>query len=434
MVPSKHNIISKIKDSENYFIVNLLSRNADIIDPSKAKEFETLEFTNSDELMEKGYLVNPQEEDKLYRERYLSFVDNRETDEIQLFFVPWYACNFACSYCYQDEYEWSTQKLSTEITDAFFAYIKTNFSNRKKYITLFGGEPLLTSNYHKQQIEYILKSSKEAGLDVAIVTNGYHLADYIDILKNSNIREIQVTLDGTATTHNERRFLKDKSPTFANISDGIDALLQNNIPVNLRMVIDRENINNLPELARYCISKGWTTSPNFKTQLGRNYELHHCQKSSQRLYSRLELYQDLYRLINQYPEVIEFHKPAFSISKFLVENGELPDPLFDSCPACKTEWAFDFTGTIYSCTATVGKKEEELGSFYPAMSLKVDKIGNWQDRDVLAITECKNCPVQLACGGGCGSIAKNQKGSILKPDCRPVKELMELGIGAYFKE
>ena len=71
------------------------------------------------------------------------------------------------------------------------------------------------------------------------------------------------------------------------------------------------------------------------------------------------------RLIRQHPAILQFHKPAYSVSKFLFENGELPDPLFDSCPGCKTEWAFDYTGRIYSCTATVGKPGEELGTFYP---------------------------------------------------------------------
>ena len=38
------------------------------------------------------------------RSAYLDFVASRETDEVQLFYVPTYACNFGCSYCFQDEY------------------------------------------------------------------------------------------------------------------------------------------------------------------------------------------------------------------------------------------------------------------------------------------------------------------------------------------
>jgi uncharacterized protein len=39
--------------------------------------------------------------------------------------------------------------------------------------------------------------------------------------------------------------------------------------------------------------------------------------------------------------------------------------------------------------------------------------------------------VQLACGGGCAALAKNQTGRLHAPDCRPVKELLGLGMALY---
>jgi uncharacterized protein len=200
------------------------------------------------------------------------------------------------------------------------------------------------------------------------------------------------------------------------------------------MVIDKDNIDNLPDLAEFAIEKGWTKSSHFKTQIGRNYELHHCQSSPDRLFDRISLYEKIFELTKKNPRILEFFKPAYSVSKFLSENGELPEPLFDSCPACKTEWAFDYTGNIYSCTATVGKTDESLGTFYPEVVRKDKIIEQWQTRDVTSIGQCRECPVQLACGGGCGSVAKNKTGLICSPDCRPVKELLELGFSAYFND
>ena len=200
------------------------------------------------------------------------------------------------------------------------------------------------------------------------------------------------------------------------------------------MVIDKENIENLADLAPFAIDKGWTSSPYFKTQIGRNYELHHCQSAASKLFSRISLYEKLYDLTKAHPHILEFYKPAYSISKFLAENGSMPDPLFDSCPACKTEWAFDYTGKIYSCTATVGKEDESLGTFYPEVSRLDGIINLWESRDVTTIPACKTCSVQLACGGGCGSVAKNKNGSIGSPDCRPVEQLLELGFAAWFNE
>ncbi len=437
---SSQNILSKVKESENHFIVNLLTGNADILTPLEAEKLELIrnggtadpEFSN--EMAEKGYLTNTETEKKHFRLQYYNALDERDQEEVQLFFILNYSCNFGCTYCYQDEYTNSGAAQGNAMTDAFFTYLQTEFATRKKYITVFGGEPLLNNQHQKDQIAYLLQKAKEAQLEVCFVTNGYTLEEYIDVLTTGKIREIQVTIDGTASVHDNRRTLKGGGKTFDKIVKGVDACLANELPVNLRMVIDKENIGNLPEFAQFAIDKGWTTHPLFKTQIGRNYELHHCQSTPDKLFSRISLYEKLYDLIKQYPHIQAFYKPAYSISKYLAENGKLPEPLFDACPACKTEWAFDYTGKIYSCTATVGKEDEALGTFYPEITRNEQLISEWESRDVTTIPECKTCSVQLACGGGCGSVAKNKNGSICSPDCRPVKELLELGFAAYFKE
>ena len=431
MEPSKHNIISRIADSDEYFIVNLLSGNADILGQEEATRFLANNHTDPDEYIEKGYLVDRAEEENRYRRKYLDFIEERDKDEIQLFFTPWYSCNFSCSYCFQDEYTNQVENTTPQVVDAFIEYAIKEFAGRKKYVTIFGGEPLLTTRSKMEIIQYLIRECNKSDLDVAIVTNGYNISDYIDILKNARIREMQVTLDGGEKAHDARRMLKGGKGTFQKIAKGIDELLENDIPVNLRMIVDKENVNELVELAHVAIDRGWTSHPLFKTAVGRNYELHHCQTNNMRLYSRIEMYKEIYHLVKQHPEILEFHKPLFSIAKFLFENGELPNPLFDSCSGTKTEWAFDYAGRIYSCTATVGNSGDELGTFYPEVHLDKDTIEDWQERDVLTIKECKTCSVRLACGGGCAAIAKNRTGSIASPDCRPVKELLEYGIGLY---
>ncbi len=436
---SAQNIFSKVKKSENFFIVNLLSGNADILDPGEAGMLKILrdggeadpEFMV--EMVQKGYLADEETEKKLFRSQYYNAVDYRDKDEIQLFFILNYSCNFGCTYCYQDEYTNQGAAQGTALTDAFFQYLETEFVARKKYITVFGGEPLLNTPHQKEQITYLLKKANEAQLEVCFVTNGYTLEEYTSILKTGNIREIQITIDGTEPIHDVRRTLKGGGKTFDKIVRGVDACLENGIAVNLRMVIDKENIDNLPEFARFAIEKGWTSHHLFKTQIGRNYELHHCQSTPDKLFTRLALYEKIFELNRQYPYIQAFYKPAYSISKYLSQNGKLPEPLFDACPACKTEWAFDYTGRIYSCTATVGKTDEALGTFYPEVSRNEQLINQWENRDVTTIPECKTCSVQLACGGGCGSVAKNKNGSICSPDCRPVKELLELGFAAYME-
>lgn len=430
---SKYNIVSQIRNSDESFIVNLLSGHADILSKEEVQKLSSGGGDDIAEFQTKGYLADEEQEKSVYRKKYIDFLQERETDEMQLFFVMNYSCNFACSYCYQGEYVPAKGMATAEIIDAFFDFIRKEHAGRNKYITLFGGEPLMPGEAQKKLVGYFVDKCKSHNIPLAVVTNGFELEDYLNILGRAEIKEIQVTLDGPSEVHDGRRMLHGGKPTFEKIIRGIDAALSHNMPVNLRMIVDKENIAFLPALADIAIEKGWTKHPNFKTQLGRNYELHSCQENQKALFSRMEMYEEIYQLLKQHPQIIEFHKPAFSISKFLSENGELPGPLFDACPACKTEWAFDYTGQIYSCTATVGKAGEELGTFWPEVRLNKERIEAWQERDVLNIPECRNCNLQLACGGGCGSVAKNKVGHCNSPDCRPVKELMELGFSYYFK-
>lgn len=433
---SKHNIVGRTRGRGTPFVVNLLSGSADLLEEADARPL--LEGTLPDDpraWLEKGYLVDPVEEERRWKRAYLDFLDARETDEIQIFFVPWYGCNFRCDYCFQEDYGVRPAALTDAVLDAFFAHVASEFAGRRKYLTLFGGEPLLPGEAARERVGAFLDRAAAAGLEVAVVTNGHTLRDYLDTLSRVRVREIQVTLDGPPEVHDARRALAGGRATFDAIASGIDAALAAGHVINLRSVVDRRNLSSLPGLARIARERGWTGNPRFKTQLGRNYELHTCHAAggSGALYSRLDLAEDLRDLVREHPGFLEYHRPAFSVSRFLLENGELPRPLFDACTGTKTEWAFDFRGGVYACTATVGKPGEELGAFWPRRTVDKEAIEAWSRRDTLSLSECRACANALACGGGCASVARNRTGTVSSPDCRPVRELLEIGIGEYLE-
>ena len=59
---SKHNIFSKIAGSEDYFLLNPLSGQADILDQDEARNYKDKTPLNRAEYVRKGYLVDPAEE------------------------------------------------------------------------------------------------------------------------------------------------------------------------------------------------------------------------------------------------------------------------------------------------------------------------------------------------------------------------------------
>jgi uncharacterized protein len=430
---SSHLVTGRLPGSQRGFALCALGGAADLLTPGELEDLQRGRL-GLGALRERGYLVAEEEERAAFRRAYLDFLDARESDEVQLFFVPWYGCNFACGYCYQAGYPTQAEAVRPEVVAAFFDHVRRAFSGRRAFVTLFGGEPLLPGDEARAFLADFATRARAAGLALAVVTNGYHLADCLPLLERAELQEIQVTLDGPRAVHDARRPLGGGGPTFERIAAGIDLALAAGHPVNLRMVVDRDNLGALPGLAREAAARGWTSSPDFKAHLGRNYELHACGPHPGRLFSRLELGRAFHALAKAEPEVLGLVRPDFSVARALAERGELPGPLFDACPGCKTEWAFDARGRIYACTATVGAPGQALGTFFPEVSLDESAVEEWQGRDVTSIPECRACAARLLCGGGCAALALRRTGRLRGPDCRPVGELTALGLDLYLTE
>ena len=151
--------------------------------------------------------------------------------------------------------------------------------------------------------------------------------------------------------------------------------------------------------------------------------------------SEVELWGQFAQLSKKYPILARFHRPDFKGMRRIVETGEMYIATYDTCPAAKTEWVFDLDGNIYGCTASCGREEYLLGTYWPDVNLKQDVISTWQKRDTKHITKCASCSYDAICGGGCGVVAANRDhGNLLAPDCRPIQELLEIGVNYYADE
>lgn len=448
MILAKNNIVVEIKKSvpQSYAILNPISGSFDLMGEKEKSMLNNInsgipvetEFT--DYLLERGYAFESESaQTQAVDNAYEAFQDEIADSQVQLILVPSYGCNLACTYCFQHGVDDRPVMISRETVDAFFDYARDQFGDRKRkpFITLFGGEPLVNSPVQRAIVEYIVDRCAAEGYELAAVTNGYDFTEYVDLLDRAEIKEIQFTLDGSKSIHDSRRATANHKGTFDRVVAGIEAAVKHGMTVNLRSVVDLENIQDLVNLAEFIDSKGWLELPatKFKTQIGRNYELFECYSRPKHLMSQVELWGEFAELSKQYPVLAKFHRPDFKGIRHVIETGEMPMATFDTCPAGKTEWVFDLNGDIFGCTASCGREEYRLGKFWPDVQLDQEAIGTWQKRDVRSISKCQDCTYNVICGGGCGVVAANRnEGEILSPDCRPVQEMLELGVNYYSSE
>ncbi len=390
-------------------------------------------------LRDARFVVDSDDEDRaLLAEAWADFAAEAERTPTQLVVVPTFGCNLRCTYCYQEVFDPSARGLvAPAVIDAFFAFVDRFHADDapRPYLTLFGGEPLVDTPAHHDRLARYLEGARARGLRVATVTNGYDLEAFVPALAAAAVKEVQVTIDGPAAVHDARRPHGSGRGTFERIVRGVDALVAAGVPVNLRVVADRENLPALPALARLAEARGWLDLPEgrFKTQVGRNYELFGCASRQRRgaLFDRVELWAEWVRLAEAEPVLRRFHRPRFHGARHLAEAGELPVPNFDACPAAKKEWAFAPDGGLYGCTATVGNPRHRLGTFHPELVLDEAAIAPWRARSTATIPGCAGCPAAPLCGGGCGALADAEGKGVGGPDCRPVAPLLGLGARYY---
>lgn len=438
--PSRYNLVTQI-DENSYAIFNPLSGAFDIADSKEKEAFESgvaQDSTQEEYWLERGYYFKDASSEQQYvNKRYFDFFDVSNENQIQFMLVLTYGCNFNCEYCYQRGVDTSKNVMSVDMLDAFIDFVIDYRNKHKKdvIVSLFGGEPLLPGKKHQELISHLIARLSLEKIPLTVVTNGYNLEEYIPLLSNADIKEIHVSLDGDRDEHDRRRQTKDGKDSFNKILNGMHAAKDAGFPINVRLITDKKTMSTLPGLAERLEEEGFFDLPKgrFKTSLGRNYELINEYVKPEDLFDLDQMYSAYVKLMLEFPILEKLHMPSFFGVTKVAKEGEMYVPSFDTCPAGKSEFVFDSSGSIFGCTASCGRDGYELGSFYPEVKWNNEELRAWKSRNILNIEECKECSVGVICGGGCGVIAKDREGKVHSPNCKPIKEVMDIGI-QYYKD
>lgn len=167
---------------------------------------------------------------------------------------PTLQCNFACPYCFEGEHP--NIYMTDQVEDELIAYLKKHTNAKSIHVTWFGGEPLLAFD----RIVSLTTRMKELGLvyQAGMITNGYSFnEENISQLSALDIKNIQITIDGSASLHDSRRYLKSGKGTFHKIVDNI-ALLQQIAPevrIAVRVNVDETNKDDFIKVYKFFSEK-----------------------------------------------------------------------------------------------------------------------------------------------------------------------------------
>lgn len=393
----EHSTIMKTNKEDEYILINLLNGLSDILSEEDLnlikhwKELENIQLENEyeielyEELIQRKYIMKNLEEEIKYKELQLEVLrknyEKRKSNIKDLGIVLTYDCNFGCSYCFESNVNNHDKDI---LTDEMIDRAEELFPNIET-ILLYGGEPLLEQNI--EIIRYIIK--KYPDKEYRIITNGYGIDKYIDILQKIKVKWLQVTLDGVKETHDKSRFLKDnRLGTYDKLISNIDLAIKNNIRIKIRMNISKANYQECLEL-RENLKKEYPDNKLLIFELQPIFQLDDESKN---------FLEPILYSVDEYSDNT-INNMSSNLHRSLIDGKPIGLKYY-SCPAETSARLIDNRGDIYSCLVSVGNRDSRVGTYYPEFKYFEKSLIN---RNITTIEQCKSCKFALLCGGGCGN-------------------------------
>ncbi|HFL2404839.1 TPA: radical SAM protein [Clostridioides difficile] len=404
---STYNHKFEIKDNE-LFLYNALTGGFCMVDKEDAKQIIKKSDLSSDISNLKG-LTN----DIINELKKGGFIIGKDIDEIKLLksicnvkrfnvnnsltltLMPTTACNFRCPYCYEKDNDYPSEVMSKELMDAIIEHIDTSLTKGGFLnITWYGGEPLLRFDIVKELQTRINKLIKEKELksSAGMITNGYFLTKNVsDEMNELGIDNIQITLDGTKEINDKKRILSNGKGSFDVITSNLLSI-NKNIRVAIRINIDKNNIQDAPDLIHFIVKSGISENKNITPYFAivKDYDIDKgCCKES--CYN-----------------ISDFSKEEVILNKLLLDNG-FPTykirPLLSSCGAVSpSTLVVEPDGTLQKCWHVAGSKEHSVGNLLNKninRDISLKNESEWLSWSPFDKDECTKCSILPLCMGGC---------------------------------
>lgn len=355
---SFYNLIIPIPEREETLVYNTFHGGVIVLNNTEQDVISSLKSDNGfdlkedmsgysllETLIEKGYFVNKSicemEEYKKRKKEKMESMFNRTEASIGLTIGASSRCNMACSYCYEfkkPDYEWNATLMDQ--LEKYVESMITQSPQIKKWKELgviwYGGEPLLGLDAIRKCTPKLISWAGKYGMQyhAKMITNGILLTPEVwKILKECQVSQFQVTVDGIKEIHNQHRPLKNRNEqNYERILENL-AHMPQGIKVVIRVNTDYEIVDRfddfLNDLEAYEIWPQRYKEVQISPQLLRTYEQVGEVDLSRRINRgswelvRMELSFRMLKKFNRWAETNNKRK-AKLIFKF-------PKPRFDEC-------------------------------------------------------------------------------------------------------
>lgn len=350
----------------------------------------------------KGYFLIDERLSELEILKMRNRIGRYSKEYIGLSIAPTLACNFHCTYCFEDR---KTDTMTKEVEDALIKFVENRLNTAKSLsVSWFGGEPTLEIDIIERLTNEFQRLCRDNNVyfgPMAIITNGYLLTKKIaEKLKKLNIVRAQLTVDGPPDVHDKRRKLNNGKGTFLKIMENIKEV-KDILNIHIRVNVDKDNIDRVEELYKFFGEYGFLEKVPFYFGNVQGFINDSCADVSTVCFSTKEYSSTVIDLLKRCREKG-------------ISNPRYPAPThFGFCSADKLNtYVVAPSGCLYKCWSEISFTEEHSVGTVFEENLDPNQINNltkYLNLDPFTNQECLECKYFPICSGGCPYNALNKE-------------------------
>ena len=231
------------------------------LDATRVSQFDGARELDSDVfefLLEHDFLVaDDLDELALIEARHEAARDDASSLSITIELTE--ACNFRCVYCYQAH---AKEHLGQNVEARILGYLKRKVASLDRlHVNWFGGEPLIRFATLRALSQEIAAEAERHGCELSqfITTNGYLItAEVAQELKELDISNVQITLDGSRPVHDRSRPLASGRGTYERVLEACRHVVEQDIELMVRVNLSRINCESVEQLLADLVERGVT--------------------------------------------------------------------------------------------------------------------------------------------------------------------------------
>lgn len=408
MKVSKYNFFYPYKFENNKFIAYnslvgslalITKENMDKYNKFKGCGIEIDDKYFLDSLIKQSFLLDD-DVDETQIIKHNMYCHKFNTNYLNLTIAPTSDCNFKCIYCFEKNTT-NIDYMDNKTIENIIKFVKSKSSTINLLsVCWYGGEPLLAISTIKMLSDSFIDLCKNFNIKYTanMISNGYNLTQKnIDILKQCNVNNIQITIDGDKDIHNKRRPLKNGDGTFDKIINNLINLRGQNINIALRINVDNNNCNQVFDILDILYNNGLQ---DFVFPYLARVFYEETDFQSDELISL----EDFFELNIKFKSTML--EKGYTKDRVQLYNYPVRKNGICSCDSYNS-FVIDADGSMCKCYEDIGKKDVILGNINDLSTMHLNKY--YLDSilfDPTSEEKCMNCSYMPICMGGCPNIRK----------------------------